>query len=381
MILPTITTVSDLWSLLTSFAFLIMTFIFVLCPHPSDRQWKHFNTAGHYLIFAFIVIVIANMIRAFVPSGNNQKLTSSIVMVMASYQSMLITMTAIVFMQPQRVKRNDIVLQLFIITITSLFLFSCVGLSQRVWNIAFFSYVVGYIVLCSLYTRLFMNTKRRCIKELENFYDEEMSYRVQWISRFFYFGLMVGIVALFAAFIPELSKIFGILYSFFYAYFLVCMFRYQFEASYLIRVVADSGTESVIVHLETTEPEEENVESVNKDFLCKEKLLEKNLQTWVENKRYTDTTQSVKEIAEELGVSYNFLTFYFAQTVGEQFRMWRRSLRIEEAKRLLKEEPELSIPEIGEQVGYNDRGNFYRHFTQSVGLTPTAYKEQIEKDR
>jgi len=51
-----------------------------------------------------------------------------------------------------------------------------------------------------------------------------------------------------------------------------------------------------------------------------------------------------------------------------------RDLRINAARKLLEERPELEIKEI---VGYPDQGYFSRVFRQAVGVSPLEYRESI----
>ena len=52
------------------------------------------------------------------------------------------------------------------------------------------------------------------------------------------------------------------------------------------------------------------------------------------------------------------------------------SLRMEEAKQILETE-QLSIDEVGHQVGYEDPAYFRRLFKRKVGLTPARYRRKF----
>ena len=66
---------------------------------------------------------------------------------------------------------------------------------------------------------------------------------------------------------------------------------------------------------------------------------------------------------------------YFASRMGMDFKTWRTNLRIEEAKRLLIENPELSTHIISEMSGFSDRSNFHRQFVKVVGCSPKQWRE------
>ena len=50
-------------------------------------------------------------------------------------------------------------------------------------------------------------------------------------------------------------------------------------------------------------------------------------------------------------------------------------LRIKEAERILREE-DVGLPALHELVGVSDKSNFYKHFKQLTGMTPTEYRKQ-----
>ena len=66
---------------------------------------------------------------------------------------------------------------------------------------------------------------------------------------------------------------------------------------------------------------------------------------------------------------------YFTTRKGMDFKTWRTELRVEEAKRLLLENKELSINVIGEISGFSDRSNFHRQFVRLVGCTPREWRD------
>ena len=66
---------------------------------------------------------------------------------------------------------------------------------------------------------------------------------------------------------------------------------------------------------------------------------------------------------------------YFVTHKGVDFKSWRTALRVEEAKRLLLENKELSANMIGEIAGFSDRSNFHRQFVLLVGCSPKQWRE------
>ena len=118
--------------------------------------------------------------------------------------------------------------------------------------------------------------------------------------------------------------------------------------------------------------EEEKAEVSNEaDF----KKLERNLDKWVKQKKFSEYDKSREEVAQDLNTSKEILHMYFTTRKGMDFKTWRTELRVEEAKRLLLENKELSINVIGEISGFSDRSNFHRQFVRLVGCTPREWRD------
>ena len=106
--------------------------------------------------------------------------------------------------------------------------------------------------------------------------------------------------------------------------------------------------------------------------------LEKNLAAWLLDKGWREPVRTVGEAAERLGTNSETLNGYFERRVGLDFRTWRTRLRLEDAKRMLKEHPERQAAETARLVGFSNRSNFARQFLAYTGCTPAQW---IEKAR
>lgn len=95
-----------------------------------------------------------------------------------------------------------------------------------------------------------------------------------------------------------------------------------------------------------------------------------------EAKKYTNQNYAksltLKKVAEHVHVTPNYLSSLFKET-GENFIQYITSLRLEQAKLMLKD-PKNKIYEIGEMVGYTDPAYFSEIFKKYVGKTPMEYR-------
>ncbi len=82
-------------------------------------------------------------------------------------------------------------------------------------------------------------------------------------------------------------------------------------------------------------------------------------------------------LAEEINVTPQYLSKLIKDDTGMTFKAYLNEQRIEEAKRLLKR-GEMSIKEIGFEMGYNDTNYFIRTFKKYEGITPKDYQRMVE---
>lgn len=87
---------------------------------------------------------------------------------------------------------------------------------------------------------------------------------------------------------------------------------------------------------------------------------------------------SMEQSAEYVNLSPHYFSKLFKQHAGETFIDYVTRLRIKEAKQLIVEE-RLSLKEICYEVGYKDPNYFSRVFKKATGITPSEYRQQIEK--
>lgn len=83
----------------------------------------------------------------------------------------------------------------------------------------------------------------------------------------------------------------------------------------------------------------------------------------------------LNELARVFNFSYSYLSSYFNQHISEGFSGYLNRIRIENACKLLRDN-QLSIAEVGENVGYGDQSYFCRVFKKMTGKSPSAWKRE-----
>ena len=92
-------------------------------------------------------------------------------------------------------------------------------------------------------------------------------------------------------------------------------------------------------------------------------------------KKNYDTRIKLNEVAEQLHIQPAYLGQQFKKTTGVSFNDYVHTMRIEEAKKLLRR-TDMKISDIARSVGYKDAEDFVKKFKACTGVLPSAYKNR-----
>lgn len=79
---------------------------------------------------------------------------------------------------------------------------------------------------------------------------------------------------------------------------------------------------------------------------------------WIAARRYTENSFTVEELARWLNTNKLYMSQFINEEYGVNFRTWISHLRVDDAKRMMLEHPELKIEEIAYQVGFSSPSYF-----------------------
>jgi AraC-like DNA-binding protein len=93
-------------------------------------------------------------------------------------------------------------------------------------------------------------------------------------------------------------------------------------------------------------------------------------------KLYSQETLSLSLLADQMKINTHQLSELINTRFEKSFSQLVREYRIEEAKRLLIEEPKSSVLSIGLSTGFTSQSNFYTAFREITGTPPGNYRKQ-----
>lgn len=102
--------------------------------------------------------------------------------------------------------------------------------------------------------------------------------------------------------------------------------------------------------------------------------LQKLKQVMENEKPFLNSGFSLPDLAQKLNVSVHSLSQVINDGLGKTFFEMTAEYRIEEAKILLKEQVNIKVEEIAEQVGYNSKSSFNTAFKKITGKTPSEFR-------
>lgn len=251
--------------------------------------------------------------------------------------------------------------------------------------------LTAFLIQSVTYIIHFDKAYKQSLRDLENYYDEDESHKIKWVRFCYVLSMITNLFVLvyiclywFLDYKMEVAS----LYTFWYLLYMLYLTSNFVTFLSTHKLVLDAFAHKVLSGEDLMKKITENRSRKGKNGVMKAdsailpqvtdqefRKLEASLARWVEEKRYREYDKSREEIVRDLNTSREVFHLYFSTVKGVDFKTWRTELRIEEAKRLLLENKELSTNIIGEVAGFSDRSNFHRQFVRIVGCSPKQWRE------
>ena len=243
-------------------------------------------------------------------------------------------------------------------------------------------YVAIFILQCISHIIAFRKRYKDGLDKLVHYYDEDEDQKLKWIH-FCYVIMMLTqmFILVYRLFPTGLMKVYNVWYSLFMLYFTANFISFLGSHKLTLDAFAYkalSGQELAIrnlgrKHKSAKTNAQATVEETPTEMEFKK--IERAVEQWVRQKKYVEYDKSRDDIAKEMNTTREMLHLYFTTRKGVDFKTWRTNLRIEEAKRLLLQNKEMSTNLAGEMAGFSDRSNFHRQFVKIVGCSPKHWRD------
>lgn len=374
----------NIFSGFVSGASFVSALLLLMLRLPQRQEWRNFRSARLCVALACMLLSLMYGIDAILDdhSDNIEQIGWYVV---SSFQAILFTSTCVVFVAPwRRLSRTIAAHTLLTLTVLLVCLLLCLPQATASPLPSVVICLPVYLLQIVHHCLFFRRSYNHALLHLEQVYDEELSGRLSWVRHLFYVALGVGLTATVGMFRFDYlyATIFEGCVLLVYAMITGSFINYYRKAHFVVKasrnVFRDSSDDNAASAGATT-PDATTPDAVSEDkplVLTDEEAahVQQHLDAWVRRRGFAVADLSVEEIVDEIGVSRKQFNAYFKYKLGIQFRSWRREIRIREAMRILSDSPTISVPELMEAVGYNDRSNFHKDFQRLAGYSLSEYR-------
>lgn len=102
-------------------------------------------------------------------------------------------------------------------------------------------------------------------------------------------------------------------------------------------------------------------------------LLRPRIAKWVESKAYMREQFTIEELAAKLYTNKTYLSSFIREEYSMNFSGWIAHLRIEEAKRMMRENPDQKLIDVAFNVGFSSLAYFSSVFSKIEGVSPSVW--------
>ena len=354
---------------------LFFGFYFLFAKTPEKKIFKNYLRSRQMMGIAMLLLS-ANYSVHFFFGIRFKNADSAILMNMSTYflcyslfSSALIMLLDRFYITKRRVWTH-IILWIIFSTLSGVVLFLLPsGIMQK---ISLFALAAWLVVFGVVLARRVIIAYRRAIQIFNETQADDIGAYIEWLSIFTYWAVIFGVGCGLLTFLPDKYVFIWILssipfYSYlFYSYQNYLLFYEQVENAF----EQDIQSEEELLTNSGIEPEmvSEEVPGSYTEFIEK-------VDNWIKTDGYVQQGLTIKELSKILYTNRTYLSAYIKTTYKMTFREWITSLRLEYAKNILKEHPEINIQKLAESSGFLSRSNFIKLFSEKEGCTPAKWKK------
>ena len=355
---------------------LFFGFYFLFAKTPEKKIFKNYLRSRQIMGIAMLLLS-ANYSVHFFFGIRFKNADSAILMNMSTYflcyslfSSALIMLLDRFYITKRRVWTH-IILWIIFSTLSGVVLFLLPsGIMQK---ISLFALAVWLVVFGVVLAHRVIIAYRRAIRIFNETQADDIGAYIEWLSIFTYWALIFGVGCGLLTFLPDEYVFIWILssipfYSYlFYSYLNYLLFYEQVENAF----EQDIQSEEELLTNSETEHEIVSEKEVPRSYT---EFIER-VDNWIKTDGYVQQGLTIKELSEILYTNRTYLSAYIKTTYKMTFREWITSLRLEYAKNILKEHPEINIQKLAESSGFLSQSNFIKLFSEKEGCTPAKWKK------
>lgn len=352
----------------------VVPLFFLSIPIPRKEGLKNYRISLRFLSLAYFALSVLTVLT--VVHGNNE-VDYVLNFTAISLQTLLFAFSLIVLLTPDFSNTYLVLKHLaptFVLVILSL-LFKAIWKCQplhtltdlihylsRPSTVVVMLFFIFCIVQLVYFFRLFHAQLHEYKSKLNNYYADTYSLQLRGIRYCFYGASVFCVLVLISVLIPSL--LFALVVTAVNSLFYIAFGLYYIQYPSIYNII-----EPVI----GTSASNQNVEQV---AYPRGLSWEKLKSTIISDKYYLRPEINVEEMAQYLKIGRTTLSNFINKEENMNFHTWINKLRIEEAKQLIRNNRDMSVMQIAEQIGYSESSHFSRQFKQITGESPTVWRQK-----
>lgn len=245
-------------------------------------------------------------------------------------------------------------------------------------SVGFQYFASAQVVFYSFWTIKYLHRYRSSIGEFSSFKE---GLELKWLNTFTLSFIVAAIIFTFSKFIPGSVSLFypAILIHILYSGLFVIKRNFT-----LYKVSLEAEFRSKEIKIETSEKTNNQTEPKYKGSALKDEqridtIKESVLDLMSNHKVYLDPTLTVFKVGKELKLNSKYVSQVINQEFNKNFISFVNSFRVDEVKRLMKEDmyENLTLEGLALKAGFKSKSSFNIAFKKEVGMTPSQYRKEI----
>ncbi|MFI3266656.1 MAG: AraC family transcriptional regulator [Rikenellaceae bacterium] len=206
------------------------------------------------------------------------------------------------------------------------------------------------------------------IKQGEFFYAEGIGIHINWMIQCVYAFISVGIFSVIMAFSTHFPT--WALFCYMISFIAVCIYIFNSYLNFMVifSKLVDKETEAELIPRINTTPKSQLSPEV-------QQYIQAQIEEWIKAKGYCEDDVSLQSVSMKIYSNRQYLSSYINTTYQCSFRIWISKLRLEDAKEMLLNNPDMTITTIATKVGFQSLTSFTHAFTSIEGISPRKWAQ------
>lgn len=249
------------------------------------------------------------------------------------------------------------------------FLFrNSVFLTIAMWTLGVVQYGFYWLTAVRLY--------RDHIAALESEFSNTEGKTLSWMKSFFHiFGVCFGLLAITIPVAIHLGD-YSLVATITNCALSITIFTLGYEGLFQEEVFSNKMALQAVADGESAVKNNGDAQKVTEEA----KRVVPDLLTYMEEKKpYLNEGLTLTDLAKQVGMSRNQLSFVINKGIGDSFYTFINKYRVEEAKRIIADpkNANFTILSLAFEAGFPSKSSFHNIFKKLTGLTPTEYRNTL----